>query len=82
MALVMVGLVAGHGLEYLLAATLLTGALQFVLGLMKVGRSHVWDQSAVAAIAKVREKYRQQGKSVYVTGLNSESQRTLDRCFS
>jgi SulP family sulfate permease len=82
MALVMVVLVAEHGLEYLLTATLLTGALQFILGLMKVGRSHVWDQSAVAAIAKVREKYRQQGKSVYVTGLNSESQRTLDRGFS
>ncbi|MEN6517336.1 MAG: SulP family inorganic anion transporter [Methanospirillum sp.] len=47
-----------------------------------LGSSHVWDQSAVAAIAKVRERYRQQGKSVYVTGLNPESQRTLDRGFS
>lgn len=47
-----------------------------------LGRSHVWDQSAVTAIAKVRERYRQQGKSVYVTGLNPESQRTLDRGFS
>jgi SulP family sulfate permease len=47
-----------------------------------LGRSHVWDQSAVAAIAKVREKYRQQGKSVYVTGLNPESQRILDNGFS
>ena len=44
--------------------------------------SHVWDQSAVAAIGKVRSRYRQQGKSVYVTGLNPESQRTLDRGFS
>ncbi len=47
-----------------------------------LGSSHVWDQSAVAAIAKVRERYRQQGKSVYVTGLNPESQRTLDAGFS
>lgn len=47
-----------------------------------LGRSHVWDQSAVAAIAKVRERYRQQRKSVYVTGLNPESQRTLDNGFS
>jgi len=47
-----------------------------------LGRSHVWDQSAVAAIAKVRERYHQQGKSVYVTGLNPESQRTLDSGFA
>lgn len=47
-----------------------------------LGRSHVWDQSAVAAIAKVRERYRQLGKSAYVTGLDPESQRTLDREFS
>ncbi|MGD9937714.1 MAG: SulP family inorganic anion transporter [Methanoregulaceae archaeon] len=47
-----------------------------------LGRSHVWDQSAVAAITRVRERYRQQGKSVYITGLDSESQRTLDVGFS
>lgn len=47
-----------------------------------LGLSHIWDQSAVAAIAKVREKYRQLGKSVYVTGLNPESQRILDNGFS
>ena len=46
------------------------------------GRSHVGDQSAVTAIAKVRGKYRQQGTSVDVTGLNPESQRTLDTGFS
>ncbi len=44
--------------------------------------SHIWDQSAVAAIAKVIDKYQQQGKSVYVTGLNPESQETLDKGFS
>lgn len=47
-----------------------------------LGRSHIWDQSAVAAIAKVRQRYRQQGRSVYVIGLNPESQRTLDAGFS
>ncbi|PKL58273.1 MAG: sodium-independent anion transporter, partial [Methanomicrobiales archaeon HGW-Methanomicrobiales-5] len=44
--------------------------------------SHIWDQSAVAAIAKVVDKYQHQGKSVYVTGLNPESQETLDKGFS
>ncbi|PKL69874.1 MAG: sodium-independent anion transporter [Methanomicrobiales archaeon HGW-Methanomicrobiales-1] len=44
--------------------------------------SHIWDQSAVAAIAKVVDKYQQRGKSVYVTGLNAESQETLDKGFS
>jgi SulP family sulfate permease len=37
MALVMVTLVRDHGLQYLFAATLLTGVLQIVLGLLKVG---------------------------------------------
>jgi len=38
MALVMVVLVRDFGLEYLLAATILTGIIQFALGLLKVGR--------------------------------------------
>ncbi|WP_281285730.1 SulP family inorganic anion transporter [Persicimonas caeni] len=38
MALLMVTLVANHGLEYLLAATILTGVLQIIFGLLKVGR--------------------------------------------
>ncbi len=38
MALVMVTLVRDHGLEYLLAATLLTGVIQIVFGLFKLGR--------------------------------------------
>ncbi len=44
--------------------------------------SNVWDQSAVEAIARVVHRYQQQGKSVYVIGLNPESQETLDRGFS
>ncbi|PKG32461.1 SulP family inorganic anion transporter [Methanoregula sp.] len=44
--------------------------------------SHIWDQSAVTAIAKVVDKYQQRGKSVYVTGLNPESQETLNKGFS
>ncbi|MDF2679215.1 MAG: sodium-independent anion transporter [Brevibacillus sp.] len=38
MALLMVNLVKEHGLEYLLAATLLTGVIQFLLGVGKIGR--------------------------------------------
>jgi SulP family sulfate permease len=38
MALVMVTLVKDHGLQYLLAATLLTGVLQMGVGFLKLGR--------------------------------------------
>ncbi len=38
MALVMVTLVRDHGLDYLFAATLLTGVLQILFGLFKLGR--------------------------------------------
>ena len=38
MALVVVGLVADHGVEYLLAATVVAGVLQVVLGLLRVPR--------------------------------------------
>ena len=38
MALVMVTLVKDHGLEYLLAATVLTGILQFLMGVCKIGK--------------------------------------------
>lgn len=37
MALLMITLVAEHGLEYLLAATILTGVIQFILGMFKTG---------------------------------------------
>lgn len=38
MALLMVKLVADHGIEYLFAATVLTGIIQFLLGALKIGR--------------------------------------------
>lgn len=38
MALLMVDLVKDHGLEYLLAATFLTGIFQVIFGLLKLGR--------------------------------------------
>jgi hypothetical protein len=34
--------------------------------------SHIRDQSAVATVVKVGDKYQQQEKSVYVTGLIAE----------
>lgn len=37
-ALLMVTLVADHGLQYLLAATVLTGVIQIVMGVLKLGR--------------------------------------------
>lgn len=37
MALVMVSLVRDHGVEYMFAATLLTGVIQFILGKFKLG---------------------------------------------
>ncbi len=42
-------------------------------------RSHVWDLSAVTAISKVVDKYRQLDKFVVITGLNEESKRLIDR---
>ncbi|MFD2673215.1 SulP family inorganic anion transporter [Marinicrinis sediminis] len=38
MALLMVTLVSDHGIEYLYAATILTGIIQFLFGILKVGR--------------------------------------------
>ncbi|WP_377889718.1 SulP family inorganic anion transporter [Alkalihalobacillus sp. R86527] len=38
MAVLMVTLVADHGLQYLFAATILTGILQFAMGVLKVGK--------------------------------------------
>jgi sulfate permease, SulP family len=38
MALLMVTLVADHGLKYLLAATILTGVIQIIIGLLKLGK--------------------------------------------
>ncbi|TXC91091.1 SulP family inorganic anion transporter [Metabacillus litoralis] len=36
-------------------------------------QSHIWDDSAVAAIDKIVSKFEETGKSVKVTGLNEES---------
>lgn len=41
--------------------------------------SHVWDQSAVNAIAKTISKYAQLDKKVTITGLNEESSRLVKR---
>ncbi|MNJ03655.1 hypothetical protein D3C73_1640680 [compost metagenome] len=41
--------------------------------------SHVWDQSAVAAIAKIIGKYEALGKRVTITGLNEESTQMVAR---
>jgi len=38
MALLMVTLVKDHGVEYLFAATILAGILQYFMGLLKMGR--------------------------------------------
>lgn len=38
MAVLMVTLVADHGIEYLYAATILTGIIQFLMGTLKLGR--------------------------------------------
>ena len=47
MALLMVELVKTHGIEYLFAATLLTGLLQIVWGFLKVGRQMKYVPRAV-----------------------------------
>jgi SulP family sulfate permease len=43
------------------------------------GSSHVWDHSAVTAIAKVIYKYQKLNKKVTVIGLNEESQKIVDK---
>lgn len=47
MALLMIDLVRDHGLEYLLAATLLTGVLQVIFGVLKLGRQMKYVPRAV-----------------------------------
>ncbi len=43
------------------------------------GQSHVWDHSAVNAIAKLADKYAAAGKSVALEGLNEQSRSLVDR---
>lgn len=40
---------------------------------LNLTRSHIWDDSAVAAIDKIVSKFEETGKNVNVTGLNEES---------
>ncbi|MGF1590858.1 MAG: SulP family inorganic anion transporter, partial [Pleurocapsa sp.] len=47
MALLMIDLVRDHGLEYLLAATFLTGVLQVIFGVLKLGRQMKYVPRAV-----------------------------------
>lgn len=42
-------------------------------------RSHIWDQSAVIAIAKAVLRYKRAGKQVVLAGLNEESRRLLEK---
>jgi sulfate permease, SulP family len=41
--------------------------------------SHIWDHSAVTAIAKATQKYRQNDKNVSIVGLNEESKQLVER---
>ena len=43
------------------------------------GGSHIWDNTAVVAIGKVKFKYAKLGKTVHLRGLNEESSRLLER---
>ncbi|HEY9637692.1 MAG TPA: SulP family inorganic anion transporter [Coleofasciculaceae cyanobacterium] len=49
MALLMTSLVAKHGLEYLFAATVLTGIIQFLMGIFKLGRFFTFIPPSVIA---------------------------------
>lgn len=42
-------------------------------------QSHVWDHSAVTAIAKVKFRYEQLGKTVLISNLNDESERLVEQ---
>lgn len=41
--------------------------------------SHVWDHSAVTAIGKVLQKYRNSGKTITLQGLNEESRLIVEK---
>lgn len=43
------------------------------------GGSHIWDNTAVVAISKVKFKYAKLGKTVHLRGLNEESSRLLEK---
>lgn len=47
--------------------------------IIDMSAAHVWDQSGVTALAKVMRKYESLGKSVQLTGLNTESEQLINR---
>ncbi|WP_409304484.1 SulP family inorganic anion transporter [Peribacillus sp. SCS-155] len=47
--------------------------------ILNLSHSHVWDDSAVAAIDKVVTKYKEHGKTVQVVGLNKDSSSLIDK---
>jgi len=82
--------VTADGKRYVVTGQLFFGTMTHFVGLFRyqedpkhvtidLTHSHVWDQSAVTAIAKMIAKYEQLGKRVTVEGLNEESQRLIDR---
>ena len=82
--------VTADGKKYMISGQLFFGTMTHFVGLFRYqedpqhvvvdfSQSHVWDQSAVTAIAKMIAKYEQLGKRVTVEGLNEESRQIIDR---
>ncbi|MNY74238.1 hypothetical protein D3C86_2132190 [compost metagenome] len=46
---------------------------------MDFSNAHIWDDSAVGAIDKVVIKYRENNNRVAIKGLNSSSQKIVDK---
>ncbi|MFD2705950.1 SulP family inorganic anion transporter [Salibacterium lacus] len=44
-----------------------------------LSQAHIWDDSAVEALEKIKAKYRQKGTQVVLSGINQESSRLLQR---
>ncbi|SFL50138.1 SulP family inorganic anion transporter [Salibacterium qingdaonense] len=44
-----------------------------------LSHAHIWDDSAVEALEKVKAKFRQKGTEVVLSGINQESSRLLQR---
>lgn len=93
-AILVVPLVRDHGVDYLLAATILMGLIQIIAGLLRldlvmqfVSRSvitgfvnaHIWDMSGVGALDKIVARLRRDGREVEVVGYNRASADIIDR---
>lgn len=50
--------------------------------LIDFSNSHVWDESAVGAILKVKKKLEEEGRTVIVTGLNASSEKLYRQFIS